>query len=214
MHYPAELLPCPDRKLIEESLSDFYLIRYFDVFEGHEVENSENQINEIYIFGESNGSSRRIIDLSTILHGVFKQEHIKIQLTQDGGNEYGGYCEPDCVVEPPKIDEHFIINNDIRFWAVKISDIENQKIKYHNVNTKQDFYAECRIIHTPKKANFWHYSIDWEVEEGLFRNLKKENRGFEKKAKRYGNSCKVLLKKHIVLDCPAEMEIPEKYYLK
>lgn len=215
MDYPVELLPCSGRKLIEETLSDFYLIRFFNVFKEHELISADGKLNSVYIFGESNGSTRRFIDLSTVLYGIYREEHVKLQLTAKGVSEYKDYCAPDCTITAPKFNTHFIIDEEMLFWAIKISDVETEKLKHYNVNLKKEFEASCKILHTPKKSNFWHYSIDWENEEGLFKNLKEEDKKFEKKAKkRFGKGCRELLKRHIILNCPPDQEIPKNFYLK
>lgn len=217
MDYPLILLPSSEKKLIEQTISENYLIRFFEEFEGVPItiEEKGGKLHHIYIFGERNESTRRITDLSTILFGIFRSEHIKLQLTPEGVNEYKDYCEPDCIVKPPVFNEHFKIDEGIKYWAIKINDIAGKTIEYKNPTTNQVLKATCRVMHTPKKSNFWHYSIDWETEDGLFRDLKPILKNFDRKvAKKFGPGALLLFTKHATINEPSTETIPDELYLK
>jgi hypothetical protein len=161
MKYPTEILPCPDYKLIECDLSNLTLVRSFMSIENEQdIDSSTGNINIKLIAHPT----ENINDYSTNLLGIFELSHLKIALTASGKELYSCYCRPNEEIEPPIFQLHYSIDDERKYFTIKISDIINLKIPYKY--NEQEMKASCIICHSPMRWNYWHFSLRWLLQNG------------------------------------------------
>lgn len=166
--FPVKILPNPFYKIIECNLSDYCLIRYTDGACGFDHQTG-------FVAEKSICSPKEnISDLSTCLLGVFRLEFLKISLTRNGIDNYSAYCAPDEKVSTPVYEADYTIEDNRGYWSVLIKDINNTIVNYTKSNFP--FTATCVVRHTPAKWNYWHFSINWEIEDGFWHNLDDKQR--------------------------------------
>ena len=150
MDYPLTLLPQLNYKIIDCDLSDYCLIRHSHLPQENLLD-SLGKLKEVVI---ASGAEKVLPDYSTSLFGVFNLENVKIRVTN---SDYQEYCEPNIEVIPPVFGTDFENVEDRGYWSIMISSINNQEINYEDDSLK----AICKVVHTPMKWNFWHFSIHW-----------------------------------------------------
>jgi len=157
--FPTEILPSKNRKGISCELSACVIFRHYEKSsEMDKITSSDQYINQKYIASQSSNLS----DLSTYLRGVFNEAHGKIEIFGGEKEYFNFYCSPNEKVKTPKFEKDFRFNSNRSFWYVKIGDIDNQEIIYPSQNrNSKSFKAYSRVIHSPKRWNFWHFSIRW-----------------------------------------------------
>lgn len=159
MHYPIEILPDTNRKLISCDISEHYLIRSTASKEVSDLWDSET---EEILQNAICHPTDNITDLSSSLLGIFILKHNLISLTKEGKDKYGIYCNPDQKVIPPLFDVDFYINENKGCWFVLIGKINYLKIQYYFGDLpNKTFEAICTVIHSPALWNYWHFSIRW-----------------------------------------------------
>lgn len=158
MNYPIEILPNPNFKRITCDLSNCYLLRYTSTVDI--IDPLTGYVKDEFVAHPS----ENVKDLSTSLFGVFKLQHNSIELTDRGKSEYGSYCAPDIRVNTPSFGYDYLIAIDRGYLAIKIGDIHRKecvKISESGVERK----ATCIVTHTPAKWNYWHFSVNWKVDD-------------------------------------------------
>jgi len=206
MNYPIRLLPQANYKEIECDLSSHFLIRVIKTKEINEIVNSETGLVKIeHIFSPRRHGS----DLSTSLLGVFEISHIQIELTELGKTKYSHYCKPNDEISPPLHEQDYLINSNRHFWVVNIKDIMNAEVEY--LDSSLPFKANCVIMHTPMKWNFWHFSIRWKTKDGFWNSLTPKEQ--EKLAKRLGTEVRAYISKYARIDEPNYVELEDDFYL-
>ena len=171
MNFPSKILPNSSYKYINCDLSDHYLIR------STKAGNISEILDPITGFIKQEhicSPTHQVADLSTSLLGIFEISHIQIQLTSNGKTEYNHYCEPNIDVEVPIYQDHFEIDSDKFYWVVLIRNLNNVLVDYTKSNLP--FTAECVVMHTPMKWNYWHFSIRWQTDEGFAHSLSDKER--------------------------------------
>jgi len=207
MRYPTEILPNKNYKLIRCDLVNHYLIRY-TACKAREVifDDNTKQIKQEYICSPR----EQMEDLSTSLLGVYDTSHIPIELTLLGKTKFSEYCAPDEIVPIPEYETEFILNDKRGFWVILIKNIQGLLADYTQHDIKQPFKAKCSIQHTPVKWNYWHFSIRWELEEGVYLHKLPHNTK-AKVAKRLGTETRALIAKFAEIDEPnfSQLEVDE-----
>lgn len=155
--YPEVLLPTVKFKYIDCDISDYDLIRHFDVVDNTPIHNELDEIDVQYICHPS----AQINDLSMSLLGIFKPTHTQISLTRQGKEVFGIECLPDFDGLPPTYQTDFIIDGKRCYWVIQCEFINEMKVVI-NIDNK-DVEVISYIVHTPMKWNFWHYSIRWQI---------------------------------------------------
>lgn len=150
MIYPSHLLPQTNYKEIEmcEELSKCTILRLVsskDIFmEGTEsIDPSKLQIQ-----------SGHLRDLSTNLLSIYKIEDIIIQVTN---KEYFDSWEIGSAVISPVHEQDFLLNKDKGYFFFNIKDILELEMPISL--SDENFSATLKLVHTPTKCNFWHFSI-------------------------------------------------------
>lgn len=206
--YPPILLPQSNYKLIDESLSEEYLIRYVykSTFE-------ESLVSDDGMIGADKICSpkERIQDLSVSLLGHYLVEYTKIELSQLGKKIYAPYCNPDFVIdEVPVHPEHFVLDDSKSYWGIKIGDINDMSF---NIKLgEEDALAVCYIAHTPTVGNFWHFSIRWNVDGKPIEDLGDKEK--KKISTKIGANARALLRTFIEINIIDNDGIPSEYYVK
>ena len=154
MDYPLTLLPKSNYKLINCDLSEFCLIRHTHILQENLLDDNGNLKNEVI----ASGAEKILPDYSTSLLGVFELENIKIKVTN---LDYQEYCKPNIEVQTLIYENDFELIDNRGFWTIKIDSINDQEIEYEDGSLK----AVCKVHHTPMKWNFWHFSINWYIDD-------------------------------------------------
>ena len=213
MKYPVHILPQKYYKKISNSLYDNFLIRHFILNEENsEICDCNGQIENKFLFHPT----EKFGDLSTSVLGVFTIDDIKVNLTSEGKDKYGSYCEGDFNCDVPQYPKDFVFddNNGLRkFWTIKIGNIHNQTCSFEKVNAVTPSSFTCHVIHTPAKWNFWHFSIRWFLNDDRVYYFEKFNEITAGNKKRIATSVRALLKENIEIGINQKSNVPEGYYL-
>jgi len=204
MNYPIELLPNVGYKHITADLTGHYLIRYFEQREWP-VLNSVGFLTVQYICSPK----ENISDLSTSLLGVFTPKHIQIRLTECGVERFARYCRPDQNLGVPVFDEDFTVDASRRCWFVAIDKIRDIPVDYSMAD--EPFHAICKVEHSPMFWNFWHFSIRWQLHDGLLHE--KEEKAKAKIAKRLALEARALISRFATLSEPNYSELERDGYI-
>lgn len=167
--------------------------------------NSLGYIKDKYICEQST----HMQDLSTSLLGIFDHRFIKTNLTKSGKEQYNEYCNANDNINRPS-RSHYIYNNDLGFWIVKIGEIHNEKAAYPESNPQ--FEAICKVEHTPMKWNYWHFSIRWITNEGYWHELL-DSRQNKKLGKKLSHETRSMIAKNAKTDLVKYIDIPKSYYI-
>jgi hypothetical protein len=208
MSYPVEILPTLNHKWIECSISDHFLIRYFEWEEGEEmyIPGTQN-INVHYICSPE----QRIDDLSMSLLDIYNERHISLTLTEHGKEVYNHYCGPDEDVPVPVLDRDFT-NHAVRgFWCAPVNRLADIPFAY--TIGEDPFTATCRVVHTPMRWNYWHHSLRWITDIGPIEAIEDEKKR-KKIARRIGHSARVAISHFAVHGVPEVTMLPKTCYCK
>lgn len=210
MQYPSEILPHNTYKLIStEEIGNFFLIRHVDdQTEATILDDTTGLVQTEFIANPTRHSR----DLSTSLLGVFKVEHTKIRLSQEGKNEYSVECDPNENVSHPLFNIHFDIYENRTYWLIKVSNINNQIVQYTNPQNLEILNAECQIEHTPMKWNYWHFSIRWKFNDGRYWH-EMDKKETDKYARKIGHETKSIISKFAQVVLPDFEIIPTSIYI-
>jgi hypothetical protein len=212
MNYPREILPNPFHKLIGCNVNTNTLIRYTNTANLQElIEPSTGKIKVEHIISPK----ENMADLSTSLFCIFKLEYLKIHLTREGLTKYSHYCLPNIKVVKPKRNVHYNINNNRSHWWITIGLIHNQTVDF--IQNGNRFTAQCHVVHTPMKWNYWHFSIRWHIAGIGYWNEMDESTPDGKKFKKkigdkLGHESRVFVKMLSETGQPAEVELPKACY--
>lgn len=144
LEYPTNLLPRLHYKYINEELNGCVLIRHVTgnmFIEG----TSRLDPNNLGII------SGDLKDLSTNLLGHFRQEDIYIEVKNKSFFDLWRESE---TVSPPIFNTDYLFNNDRKYFYFKV-----QEVLRLTLPKISGFPISFRVIHTPTKCNFWHFSI-------------------------------------------------------
>ena len=159
MSYPQRIIPHPNYKIITKDLSDYYLIRHT---------NSKEFINPLTnkpLIETICSPREQIQDLSTSLLGVFGTDDSKVRIEGENSNYYFEEWRPGESVNTPRVGSDFSIDINRGYFFLTIGEIEGESVDYSKGGI-EGFKAFCRVIHTPVKWNYWHFSVRWINEEG------------------------------------------------
>lgn len=162
MVYPDRLLPRPNYRLISdvEALNLFFLQRStpdLDI-----IDPVTNTIKPTYV----SSPTEHLHDLSTNLIGVFIPEDRFWRII--GENKEYFTREPwpvGEVVKTPSYPDDFEHVTNLGAIYFPVNKLNGLSIPY-NKAAEDGFTAICRILHTPVRSNFWHFSLRWFSEEG------------------------------------------------
>lgn len=207
MEYPVELLPNPAYKTIDCDLSNRYLLRFIPTANLSEILDKETGTIKLDCVCSP---SARVSDLSMSLLGVYQVKHIFIQLTDEGADKYNSECAPDDAVEIPFYERHYRLNHDRHFWYIQHVHLANKIFEFQSSN--ETLRAKCLVLHTPMCWNFWHFSLRWELEDGLLEDLDQKQR--DKLARKLGHAVKSMIVKFASIEEPQHEPLPRNCYCK
>lgn len=207
MNYPLELLPKINyKKIITEELpEESVIIRTTDE---KVILDELGKIPEKYIV--KSGSEKQVFDLSVNLYGVYKLEHIKIQVIKGSGLDEEWKEGDSCLTEVEQDKFEINENKDAIFFLV--FDINNKEIPYQKeINGKtSDYEAICKVIHKPTVGNFWHFEVSYMEESGNI--IQYGGSGWHKKLR--SSIIRSFLKLHAKTSIQNEYSINEEIYIK
>ena len=151
--YPAKLLPQSNYKKIEWSndLHPLFLLRQTPT---QDLLNNTNKLKEEYITKQTD----HLRDLSTNLLGEFSVEDNKVEVINKEKDFFHEWNEGDDVSEPV-YNEDFVINENRGCFYWNIKEIVSLEISHTDHIDNNDYQLNFKILHTPIKCNFWHFSI-------------------------------------------------------
>lgn len=161
MNYPDHLLPKPDYKIIENiaETANCFLIRNTPTREfcipGTKLVNPE--LVEI--------QSNHLGDFSTNLLGIYTEYDIRYQIIGNAQDYFHSLWLQGEEVDAPTYQNDFDVNENKGCFYLSIDEINGQSVNYPQDNPKIE--ACCKVIHTPTKCNFWHFSIRWYNNDGI-----------------------------------------------
>lgn len=164
MQYPQHLLPKSDYKLIEwaEWLDGHYLLRYAP--NGNLKDTDTGMLRLDYIVPENGVSQLR--DFSTSLLGIFLPEDRFWKFVGERRTYFSYELWPlGEEVEEPVFGQDVERDETRGMFFLRIGDIVGQEVHY-NIGDQNNFNATCKVIHTPNRANFWHFSVRWFNQDG------------------------------------------------
>lgn len=204
MEFPAQLLPNENLKLIDCDISHHHLIRHTPT---KDMWDSElNLLKEKAVCEPRT----RMPDLSASLLGIFEECHICINILRE--SDFNNYCNPNISVSSPVLNKDYVIVEDRGCWFVEISKINNQKAEY--VYNSDDLFAICKVIHTPMKWNFWHFSIRWFLpNENKFWYEIDERMRLRNWSKKLAHETRSIIRKFAKIEKPISDELDKSCYM-
>lgn len=203
MKYPIRLLPQPNFRKIQvpEIRDKYYLLR--STKDKDFIDPITGKIKIEYLVEDETIAHLR--DFSTNLLGVFtirdsqwhyKSSERKLLLLSEWNEGEEGLC--------PNIPEDIELNTEKGCVFIPINEVHEREVPHRSLNFKR---LECKVLHTPIKSNFWHFSIRW-----YFDGLSKENwtKGIKNLMKTTGRS---FLIEVIKFEEPNYIQISQNLYL-
>ena len=209
MIFPSEILPNKEYKIIDCSVDCCHLARTYKSIADLPIINPLTGSIQLKYVAEP---TKHIADYSTNLMGIFELQHLLISLTTDGKNKFSQECAPDENVETPVFNEDFIVADDINYFSILVSDLDNVKVDYSFGDDK--LIGICRIEHTPMRWNFWHFSIRWVNHNGDYLHQVKDNKLDSGWARRLCSAAKAIVVQYAKLTDPPYFIIPKTCYCK
>jgi hypothetical protein len=206
MNYPTHLLPNINYKIIAwtDDLLPLYLIR-------HTPTNRENLFlpgTRIINPDAIEIPSERLSDLSTNLLGESKIDDVYIKVTNNSFLE--PWVEGSSVITP-YFNADFCIDNERGYFYWKIQDIITCSIKPTEIVTiSKTFDLSFEVKHTPKRCNFWHFSISVFADNTNVNSLQIS----EKQKRKLWRTAKVELLNLILTELPDFPSLHQKHYIK
>ncbi len=204
MQYPKHLLPHKDNKTIvfEDWLQSFFLLRHTPDQDLIDPDTGKLKFN--YIVTQSD----HLRDFSTNLLGTYLRADSKIVIrsSKERMLYFNGLWQENEVVEAPKFQEDFEINESRGCFFLCIGELEGQKVPI-SIADKYTGDAICKILHTPTRSNFWHFSIRWFTESG--------DAGSQKGAwvdRLFKTQVKTLIHQKALYEVPDCHQVEESYY--
>lgn len=154
MDYPSALLPKSNYKFIDCNLSNFCLLRHSHIPQEDLLDDIGNLKNDVIV----SGAEKYLPDFSMSLYGIFQLNHINIRITN---LDYQQYCDPNTDAQIPIFGNDFELVKNRGYWTVMITSINNQIVDFEDGSLS----AVCKVRHTPMLWNFWHFSINWYINE-------------------------------------------------
>ena len=153
MNYPARLLPQSNYKKIEwsDNLHPLFLLRHTPT---QDLLDDTNKLKEEYIAKQTD----HLRDLSTNLLGEFSIEDNRIEIINTEKDFFCEWHEGDDASEPV-YNEDFVINESRGCFYWNIGDIILLKFFHADHINNCEYLLNFKILHTPVKCNFWHFSI-------------------------------------------------------
>lgn len=154
MSYPDRLLPQADYKKITwaNDLCPLFLIRYTPT---QDLLDETKKLKEEHIAKQAD----YLRDLSTNLLGEFLVEDNKIEVKR--GMEKDFFCEwtEGESASIPVYSLDFFINEDRGCFYWNIGEIIWLEFAHTDHIENRDYHLNFRVLHTPVKCNFWHFSV-------------------------------------------------------
>ncbi|MDO8366362.1 MAG: hypothetical protein Q7T20_06160 [Saprospiraceae bacterium] len=205
MQYPKHLIPDPNYKRIAfgDWLHNYYLVRNTPDRELLDAETGKLKIT--YIVPQSN----HLRDFSTNLLGTFTLNDVGFflkEVDKERKNYFNALWEEGDLVEPPIFLIDFDFNENLGCFFLFIGDLDGQQVPYQ-INNGPTLSATCRIIHTPTRCNFWHFSIRWMTEMG---DLELQKGTWVERLLK--TQVKTLIHQKARVDKPSYVPVDESYY--
>ena len=199
--YPYSLLPQPNYQFIEfskDKLEDSHFL----------ARHTEEQNNQDE-FGNLKAScvafqTDHLHDYSINLLGTFKPDDLKWKWIK------GTVCVELWLLGTegimPVLEQDVIINEERGAFYLNISQLHLQSFELPSPTTNTE-KMDCLILHTPTKANFWHFSLRWIVQGEDTTNWETKRR------RKVLETARSVIISKAVFEKPALKPIPAAYYM-
>ena len=161
MLYPAHLLPQPNYRIIKwrDELRQCFLLR--SVPSADFIDSDTGKIRAKYV---NDGSREHLKDYSTNLLGIFQPPDAAIQLEKSERKSYLTETWPEGETVVPPMENDFAVRQEYGCFYYQIGALQGFPQPFSTAN-QPDYVGNCYIIHTPTRANFWHFSVRWKIGE-------------------------------------------------
>jgi hypothetical protein len=153
MNYPSKLLPQSNYKKIEWS-SDLYPLFLLRRTPTQDLLDDTHKLKEEYIAKQTD----HLRDLSTNLLGEFSVGDNKVEVIERGKDFFCEWIEGDDVNEPI-YNTDFVINENSGCFYWNIGEVILLEFSHTDCIEEHDYQLHFKVLHTPVKCNFWHFSI-------------------------------------------------------
>lgn len=160
MPYPDHLLPQQHFKIIDDDLSEYYVLRATDT---KDIFDENGRVITSCVCSPRTNCE----DLSVNLLGVFRHLDVRYQI-ESNGEYYHADWEVGEQVEPPS-DQDYSINENKGCFYIGLGEINNLSIPYKNGATGDEYILHCRPFHRPTNCNFWHLELRWYNDHGYIK---------------------------------------------
>ncbi len=163
MEYPIHLIPQPTYCLIQPNdwFSNRVLIRVTTDKDVLDPDTGKIKLSCIV------PQSDHLRDFSTNLLGTFTEGDTAWQITgtKEARKYFHGSWQPGEKVRLPLFPDEFTFTTDYGYFFIAIADLEGTVFQ-SKIGNEPDFEVVCRVIHTPTRCNFWHFSVRWFTDQG------------------------------------------------
>lgn len=167
MDYPEHLIPRPDyRIMVDVSHLDGYCLQRStpgtDI-----IDPDTSKIKAKYVAFQRD----HLRDLSTNLISVFQPEDRYWGVTGERKAYYVELWQEGETVAQPTPEES---TRDEQKGAIyfSIQELLAMEVPYEKGDEEGVRLVQCKVLHTPVRSNFWHFSIRWFNEDGEIMNQK------------------------------------------
>lgn len=203
MQYPERLLPKPHFCLIRSDLTatDHCLARHTPT--GDIIDPADGKIWASCVAPQTD----HLHDLSTNLLGTFTIEDIAIEYIgpKEQKSAFTDLWQPGQTVTAPVFGQDFQLQPQRGFFVLRIADIAGKSVSY-NVGGQDGFTAVCQVLHTPIRANFWHFSIRWFNTDG---DVLTQHGSWKR---RLLTACRSLVRQFATTAAPSYSALPTEWY--
>jgi hypothetical protein len=202
MQYPLMLLPQLKHKKIECDLTDYHLCR---------TTPNKQFLRASGIIKDEALCEKPLdfFDYSTSLLGHFELNNNYISIIGERKKYFTSYWGWTDQVETPFFRKDFISDNKKGIFFIPIGRIHGQvKVPFQN-SKKADDEATAKIIHSPTRSNFWHFSVRWFGQNGI-----EINRNDAKWKYAITNGIRAALLENIDIEEPMRKLLEESDFIK
>ena len=160
MSYPAHLLPQPNYRTIKWRDELRHCFFHRSVPNADFMDYDTGKVRAKYV---NDGSREHLKDYSTNLLGIFRPLDAAIHLEKSERKSYltESWAEGEVVVPPMEND--FAVRSEYGCFFYLLGELHDFPQPFSIAN-QPDYIGNCYIVHTPTRANFWHFSVRWKIE--------------------------------------------------
>lgn len=161
MHYPQHLIPPQHFKIMRYDawMGNHYLVRHTDDKDLKDPETDLLKLDYIVVVTD------HLRDFSTNILGVFMVEDCHWKIKKERMDAYfSAEWKEGEIVEAPLPDDFEYLAERGAFY-IPIRSCAGKRVE---ASGSEPVIAICDVMHTPIRCNFWHFSLRWKDENGIY----------------------------------------------